>query len=495
MPIQPDRYDTFAYPAFSYLHTHPDHLATMAILHGLSPAPVERCRVLEVACSDGSNVIPMAYAIPAGEFVGFDLAHIPVERAQARIRELGLTNVRIFQGDLLEIGADLGSFDYIITHGLYSWVPEPVRDRLMAFCSEVLAPDGIAFISYNALPGCYLRLMYRDILRFRAGQFEDPEQGTLEALKFLRVIAESRIEDDPYRLYLEDQLKRMEGHASASTYHDELNPEYHPRYFADFVAHARQHGLEYVCDAEIRPAADASYRADLQQAFEEISGGDFIQKEQIFDFCRMRPFRETLLCKAGRPVRHEYSVESFSSLLLASPATSKPGEKPGSRLFELPSGASMETNHPAVMWLLEKLGQAWPRALSVRELLPSLAERGVHLDPAGGLLLIRLAISKMIELHAWNAPVATAISERPRASACIRLAARLGIPGATLLHTTMAFDDPKVRSLVMKLDGTRTRSELVQAMCAEFPEMQTAEMEERLEPNLRIIHMSGALEA
>jgi SAM-dependent methyltransferase len=495
MPPAPDRYDAFAYPAFSYPHTHPDHLATMAILHGLAPAPVERCRVLEVACSDGANLIPMAYAIPGGEFVGFDLAQLPVERAQARIRELGLANIRIFQGDLLEIGADLGRFDYIIAHGFYSWVPEPVRNRLMAFCSELLNPDGIVFISYNALPGCYLRLMYRDMMKFRARQFDDPEQGVLAALQFIHFVSQTRQEGDPHRIYLEEQLERMERHALASTYHDELNPEYHPFYFTDFVEQARGNGLDYVCDAEIRPAADASYRADIQQTVDEASGGDWIKKEQIFDFCRIRPYRETLLCKAGRPVRHEYFPESFTSLLLASAATSKPGEKPGAKVFELSTGANMETNHPAVIWLLEELGKAWPRALSVRELLPSFEERGVHLDPAGGLLLMRLAISKMIELRAWNAPLAPAISERPRASAYTRLAARLGIPAVTLLHITLALDDPKVRGLVEKLDGTRTRSELLQAMQAEFPEVAAAEIEERLDPNLRIAHSSGALEA
>lgn len=495
MPPAPDRYDAFAYPAYSFPHTHPDHLATMAILHGLSPAPVDRCRVLEVACSDGANLIPMAYAIPAGDFVGFDLASLPVERAQARIRELALTNIRIFQGDLLEIGADLGRFDYIIAHGFYSWVPQPVRDRLMAFCSEQLNPDGIAFISYNALPGCYLRQMYRDMLMFRARQFDDPEQAVHAALQFVRFVSQTRLEDDPHRIYLEQQLERMERHAPASVYHDELNPEYHPLYFTDFVEHARRYGLEYVCDAEIRPAADACYRADIQKTAEEASGGDFIQKEQIFDFCRIRPYRETLLCKADRPVRREYSLESFASLLLASQAASKPGEKPGAKIFELPTGANMETNHPAVIWLLEELGRAWPRALSVRELLPPLGQRGVHLDPAGGLLLTRLAISKMIELRAWNAPVAPAISERPRASAYTRLAARLGIPGVTLLHITLALDDARVRSLVGKLDGTRTRSELLQALAAEFPDIPSAEIEERLEPNLRIIHSSGALEA
>src|SRR5271154_3061941 len=99
-----DAYDVVAYPSFPYPDTHPDHLAAMAILHGLSPAPVERCRVLEIACNEGANLIPMAHAIPGSEFVGFDLARLPIERGQARIRELALTNVRLFESNLLDVG-------------------------------------------------------------------------------------------------------------------------------------------------------------------------------------------------------------------------------------------------------------------------------------------------------------------------------------------------------------------------------------------------------
>src|SRR5271166_5846265 len=132
VPGEKDAYDAVAYPSFPYPDTHPDRLAAMVILHGLSPAPVEQCRVLEIACNEGANLIPMAYAIPGSEFVGFDLARLPVERGQERIRELGLTNARIFQSDLLNVGAELGQFDYIIAHGLYAWVPEPVRERLLA---------------------------------------------------------------------------------------------------------------------------------------------------------------------------------------------------------------------------------------------------------------------------------------------------------------------------------------------------------------------------
>ncbi|HTY82592.1 MAG TPA: class I SAM-dependent methyltransferase, partial [Silvibacterium sp.] len=114
-------YDAVPYPGFAYPNMHPDSLAAMAILHGLFPAPVEHCRVLEVACGDGANLIPMAYAIPGSEFIGFDMAGQPIERGQARIRQLGLTNIRLFQGNVLEVGKELGMFDYLIAHGLYSW--------------------------------------------------------------------------------------------------------------------------------------------------------------------------------------------------------------------------------------------------------------------------------------------------------------------------------------------------------------------------------------
>ena len=139
MPAEHNSHNTFAYPGFPHPHTHPDRLAAMAILHGLNPAPVEKCRVLEIGCNEGANLIPMAYAIPSSEFVGFDLARLRIEQGQQRILELGLKNARIFEGDLLKLGSELGRFDYIVAHGFYAWVPEPVGERMMALCGELLA--------------------------------------------------------------------------------------------------------------------------------------------------------------------------------------------------------------------------------------------------------------------------------------------------------------------------------------------------------------------
>ena len=210
MHTRTDPYDAVAYPGFPYPDTHPDHLAAMAILHGLSPASVERCRVLEIACNEGANLIPMAYAIPKSEFIGFDLAGLPVERGQQRIRALGLANIRLFQGDVLEAGAELGQFDYIIAHGIYSWVPEPVRNRLLALCRELLTPHGVAFVSYAALPGGHLRNMLREMMLYGVQDIDDPEQKAAAAFACLRFVMNARKPGDPFRALIEEQLKSFE---------------------------------------------------------------------------------------------------------------------------------------------------------------------------------------------------------------------------------------------------------------------------------------------
>jgi SAM-dependent methyltransferase/methyltransferase-like protein len=488
-------YDALAYPGQAYRNTHPDNLAAMAILHGLSPALVARCRVLEVACGDGANLIPMAYAAPASEFVGFDLAALPIKRGQKRVRELGLKNIRLFQGDLLEVGAELGSFDYIIAHGFYAWVPAQVRDRLLALLSELLTPDGIAFVSYNALPGSYLRTMARDLMRFGAYAIDSQRERVAQGLNFLRFVAENREEGDLFRTILDAQLKRLEKRDPAATSHDELSGEYLPVYFSDFVADARQHGLQYLSEAELPPPPDPCYRAEIQPALDNASGGDDLRKEQLLDLLRMRPYRETLLCKSDCTLQRGFPAEHFQRLLFASQTAATPAESPGATVFTLPGGIKMESNHPGVTAMLRKLGAAWPRALGFEELEPVLKEAGFSLNAEFAGFLLRLAVAKMIELHAWPAPVAPAVTERPRASAICRSDARANRNATSLLHRTVSMDDARMRSLLLLLDGTRNRNELLRAMKAEFPDTPAVELETGLEPGLRFLHKAGMLEA
>ena len=500
-------YDAVAYPGQSYVDTHPDRLAAMAILHGLSPAPVESCRVLEIACSDGANVIPMAYAAPAAEFVGFDLARLPIERGQRRISELGLKNVRLFQKDLLEAGAELGRFDYIIAHGLYSWAPAPVRDRLLATCNELLTENGVAFISYNAMPGGHLRTMIREMMLFGGRAVDDPEQEVAEGLKFVHFVAEALPETDVYRALLASQLQRMERYSLGATRHDELCDVYHPVHFRDFVEHARRHGLQYLSEAQLPPPTDPCYRMEQQRTRDSATDDDFLNHEQLLDFVRMRAYRETLLCRAGHAVRRDFAAEHFRRLLFASQTTlapaqsaDKPADEPADRpaastIFLLPGGIRMESNHPGVRALLLALGAAWPRALAWEELEPQLAEAGLVLNADGAALLIRLAIAKMIELRSWNPPVAREIAERPGASACCRHESMTHEHVTSLLHTTGSFDDVKLRRLLALLDSTRDRRGLLEAMSQDFPQVPQAELEGGIDHGLQVFLRAGVLEA
>ena len=162
-------YDEVLYPNLPFAQTHPDRLATLAILFGMDPAPINRCRVLELGCGDGENLIPMAIENPESQFVGLDAAAVAVRAGNQEVTALGLTNIRLEHMDIMDAGPKLGTFDYAISHGFYSWVPEPVRDKLLALAKAVLAPHGVAFVSYNALPGGRIRQMFRDMMLFHVG--------------------------------------------------------------------------------------------------------------------------------------------------------------------------------------------------------------------------------------------------------------------------------------------------------------------------------------
>jgi methyltransferase-like protein len=489
-----DAYDAVPYPGFAYPLTHPDRLATMAILHGLSPAPVEGCRVLEVACGDGANLIPMAYAIPGSAFVGFDIAGVPIEHGRARIRELGLANIRLFQADLLDIGAELGRFDYIIAHGIYAWAPEPVADRLLALCRELLAPHGIAFVSYNALPGGHLTEMMRDMMLFGSRGASDPEQKVSAALTFLYFVSSARPEGDVFRRLIEEQLKQLEKRIPYVVFHDELTEARRSLLFSDFATHASRHGLAYLSESMLPPPGDPAYHPDLQPIIESLSGDDVIAGEQALDFLRMRMFRETLLCHGEREIRRGQMQEQLHRLNYAVQATSTPGEKPGARVFTTPSGIRMETTQPAIIALVEKLAEAWPRALSFAELEPRLSEAGVPPHESAALLM-HLTRAGLISLHAWKAPVAATIAERPRASASARQEARSRLRVSTLFHTMERLDDPVVRSFLCLLDGARDRAALIEALKAEHPALPAGQVEQQIEPMLKLFHRAGLLEA
>lgn len=488
-------YDAVAYPGFAFPRTHPGNLAAMAILHGHSPAPVENCRVLEIGCGEGANLIPMAYAIPGAQFTGFDIARLPIERGQQRIRELGLANIRLFDADILDVGAELGQFDYIIAHGIYAWVPEPVRRRLMALCAELLAPDGVTFLSYNALPGCYMRSIGRDAMLFRTEGIADPDERVNAGVGFLEFLHKARGGEDAYSKLLLGQYEYLSGREGHVTIHDELGEFYHPVTFLEFVGHARSQGLDYISESALPLPNDPSYRSEIQAALEETAGPDPLRQEQALDYVRARIFRESLLTHAGPERILDPNPAHLPHLLFASVAVSSPGEAPNSTRFTLANGAHTDIQHPVVVAVLRALEAAWPQELSLDELCRQTAGSTFAPDETGLRLILRLLISELIELRAWRTPAVSVISTHPRASACARQESRMHARASSLIHSTVTLETPHLHVLLSLLDGTRDRSALMDALQAAFPDEVHAELEKRIESDLQFLTRTGMLEA
>jgi trans-aconitate methyltransferase len=295
-----DLYEDVRYPGFPFPQTHPDRLALLARLHGLEPAaPDDACRVLEVGCADGINVLGMAASAPGLEAVGIDSAAGPLERGRELARAAGLANVRLEALDLRDAGDALGRFDYVVAHGLYAWVPDEVRDALMALLAGCLSPHGVAFVSYNANPGAQLRAMLREMALMHAGDAGPAQERAAGARELYELMAPWVTErPDAYGAVLEHELERLRRLNTPALVHDDLAALYRPVWLRDFAAHARTHGLEYLCEAELSELEADRHPEGFDAVLDSVAGGDRVVWEQYADFLAGRTFRQTLLCRA-----------------------------------------------------------------------------------------------------------------------------------------------------------------------------------------------------
>jgi SAM-dependent methyltransferase len=293
-----DRYNEIAYDALPHRATHPGRLATVAAIVGHGAPSVERCRVLEVGCNNGANLISMAVSLAGAHFVGCDLSPLAIEEGRRTISALGLTNITLVEEDLAALAPAHGEFDFIVAHGVYSWVPPPVRDALFALAAERLAPNGIVYVSFNVLPGCRVRQAAWDVLHHHVDHIDDA-RARLDAARQLAGL----IADGGTATLESDQAVRAEFRAIAQRTdselcHDDLAVPNDPVLFDAFAKHAERHGLRYLAEAEYPTMGVAGISSDAQGYLATL---DPVAREQYLDFIRLRRFRQSLLVRGDAP--------------------------------------------------------------------------------------------------------------------------------------------------------------------------------------------------
>ncbi|MBM4063965.1 MAG: class I SAM-dependent methyltransferase, partial [Planctomycetes bacterium] len=205
-------YDAVPYESRPLRPTHPDNLAVQAALVALAAPEVETCRVLEIGCATGGNLLPMAVGLPRGRFVGVDVSPAQIEAARRAQRELGVQNVDWIAGDVTAVAFAPASFDYVVCHGVWSWVPEPVQQAILAVIARVLSPDGIAYLSYNTYPGWHLRSMVRDMLLYRTRGIDEPGPRVRAAREFVNLLHErARDRDSAFVKFLGEEARLLGG--------------------------------------------------------------------------------------------------------------------------------------------------------------------------------------------------------------------------------------------------------------------------------------------
>jgi SAM-dependent methyltransferase len=509
MPNSPTTsYDEVIYPGNPVVQAQPDRLATVATLFGMQPAKASRCRVLELGCGIGGSTLAMACQWPQSEFVGIDLSARSIEIGERNRAALGLGNVVLRQFDIMDVTAEFGTFDYIVAHGVYSWVPPPVRERLLAVCKAHLAPQGVGYVSYNAYPGSHLREIARDMMLFHVRGIDDPREKIGQALALLRAAAEVPPDDDLHGQILRDQVRRLARTAPEVVYHDDLEPAATPFMLHQVAEAAARHGLQYLGDANFGYATLFGLPEAVVGLVEQIPPARAVEREQYIDFVQGRSFRRTLLCHDDVVLDRAIGPASLEGFHLAGRFVPEPGIDPlapGITAFKAGGGGRIETDHPLAKAALAHLGAAWPQSVAFADLIEqaALRLRAVGLDLGGMLteavegaaaILFRACAARQAELHLEPPPLTTVVSERPEASLLARRQVEAGPVLTNLRHARVALEDEIARRFLMLVDGTRTHDALADALnaqlaaaAAESGSPAQAVTREQVEENLRIL--------
>lgn len=443
----PTAYDTVAYPSATFPQTHPDRLAVIAMLHGLAAPPVPGARVLEIGGGDGFNLLALATAWPQAQFHSFDLSAEAVARGRALADVAGLTNIRIEQADILDVARSVEpeSYDYVIAHGVYAWVPDAVQSAIMAVAGRALAPNGVFFVSYNAMPGGHVRQVMRDMLLHALDGVEGIENRIRAARAFLESHAEPRAGDDAVVACMRAQSKVMLQRPDAVLFHDELGDCYAPHYLHEVVAAASRHGLEFLNDAGRDRLGDGFVPEDTA---DDGDTATLVRRAVADDFAAMRFFRQSLFVRDGRRPSRRPRLDALDRLLAA--GMFAPAEDGGIRVGE----AEFILRDAGLTGRLLDLGAGWPEHRPVTDIAQDDDQREAILG------LFRMGL---IHLTTQPPPFVSYVSQNPTASPLARAQILTGSPTVTSLHLeTMTIADRSARQFIPLLDGTRDRAALAE---------------------------------
>jgi methyltransferase-like protein/cyclopropane fatty-acyl-phospholipid synthase-like methyltransferase len=301
-------YDELPYESYPYALTNPYHMQTLAVLFGMKPPAVETARVLELGCAAGGNLIPHAVNYPKAHFIGVDLSKVQIDEANKHKEGLDLKNIEFRHCSITDIDESFGKFDYIICHGVISWVPKFVQDKIFEVGNKNLSDNGIVYISYNTLPGWNMIRTIRDMMLYHSNTFNNIKDKIAQSRLLLEFINDSlESSNSPYAQVLQTEANLLAKQNDHYLRHDHLEEDNAQYYFHEFMDEAKKNNLQYMSDCSISSMYLGNMPAKAVEKLQAIN--DIVRTEQYMDFITNRRFRSTLLChnnvKLNRSINNE----------------------------------------------------------------------------------------------------------------------------------------------------------------------------------------------
>ena len=462
-------YDELPYDSLPLPETQPDFLAAVARLHGFDAPDPSRARILELGCAQGGNLIPLAWRWPESDCVGVELSRVQAEAGAAFITELGIRNVRILHGDLSALPEDLGQFDYIIAHGVFSWVPPAVRQALLDVCRSHLSAQGVAYLSFNVAAG-WVRLQPLRAALIERTPADLPAPERYE--QALRVLGE--LETELSNPALLKEITYLKSAAPSYLFHEYLAEFNMPMAFDEFAAQLDAHGLRYIGEAGPRHAV-----VELENAWgliPEGMAGRWLDAEAALDEAHTTRFRRALIARDDAPCAQPPQADALFSLAFYADLRSDDEidlQEANEQRFINPAGNSVLAAQPVTKAALMALSTAYPDAMTYPELLAAARQILTEYGKAGDIdeAALRDALFQLVMAHGVMPTVdAEVYAEEPGEQPCAQVLARLQANSPSWVvsgtrHVALELDAP-ARILLGLLDGSRTIDELADCMQA-----------------------------
>jgi methyltransferase-like protein/SAM-dependent methyltransferase len=379
-------YDSAPYGAHAYPQSAPGRLAAVAYLFGLETPDVSTARVLEIGCATGSNLIPFAAFNPDAQAVGVDLSPVQIDTGRKQVEQLGLGNLRLLVGDIATMDlAALGQFDFIICHGVYSWVSDDVRRALLFAIRKMLSRNGVAYVSYNVYPGWKAKEVLRDTLSLVGGGGATAEVRVRSARNMIDMLGDVAPAESSLSRLLEEYQATAGTARDYYLLHDELSTFNQPCYFLEMVERARMHGLTYLAEARPETMFAENYGPGVAERLNAECADSQLVLEQLLDVVANRTFRQSLMVHAecAQQIRYELDPVRYRNLHFAAFLPVADGETRmdySRQHFGPVESPNVFTNDPALKAALEALNTRWPWTLSWQELQQAVRD---GLDEAG----------------------------------------------------------------------------------------------------------------